>query len=67
MINISQLKVSQADFWQKLDDAMAWDSVSDDQIFNTVNDILKDVKKRGDAAIIEYTNKFDRMEVSDFP
>ena len=66
MINISQLKVSQADFWQKLDDAMAWDSVSDDQIFNTVNDILKDVKKRGDAAIIEYTNKFDRMEVSDF-
>lgn len=66
MINISQLKVSQADFWQQLDDAMAWDSVSDDQIFNTVNDILKDVKKRGDAAVIEYTNKFDRMEVSDF-
>lgn len=66
MIKISQLKASQSDFWQQLDQTLAWDSVSDDQVFNTVNDILKDVKKRGDAAIVEYTNKFDRMDVSDF-
>lgn len=66
MINISQLNAKQSDFWQQLDKTLAWDSVSDEQVFNTVNDILKDVKKRGDAAVVEYTNKFDRLDASDF-
>ena len=26
-----------------------------------MNNILKDVKARGDAAVIEYTNRFDRL------
>lgn len=66
MINITQLKAGQTDFWQQLDETLAWESVSDEQVFNTVNNILKDVKKRGDAAVIEYTNKFDRLETSEF-
>lgn len=66
MINITQLKADQANFWQQLDETLAWESVSDEQVFNTVNNILKDVKKRGDAAVMEYTNKFDRMETSEF-
>ena len=66
MINITRLKAGQADFWQQLDETLAWESVSDEQVFNTVNNILKDVKKRGDAAVIEYTNKFDRLDVSEF-
>jgi histidinol dehydrogenase len=37
--------------------------VSDDAVFNTVNGILKDVRSRGDAAVVEYTNRFDRMQV----
>lgn len=62
--NITRLNARQSDFWQQLDKTLAWESVSDDAVFNTVNDILKDVKKRGDAAVVEYTNKFDRMSVS---
>jgi histidinol dehydrogenase len=65
MIDISQLKSTQNDFWSQLDKTLAWDSVSDEAVFNTVNTILKDVKKRGDAAVIEYTNKFDRVNVAD--
>jgi len=65
MIEISQLNSKQNDFWQQLDKTLAWESVSDDAVFNTVNDILKDVKKRGDAAVIEYTNKFDRVSIND--
>ncbi len=64
-MNISQLNLVQSDFWAQLDQALAWESVSDEQVFNTVNGILKDVKKRGDTAVVEYTNKFDRMSVSD--
>jgi len=63
MINIAQLKTEQPDFWQQLDKTLAWESVSDEQVFNTVNDILKDVRKRGDAAVVEYTNTFDRMAI----
>lgn len=63
MINISQLNTKQDDFWQQLDKTLAWESVSDEQVFNTVNSILDDVKKRGDAAVVEYTNKFDRVSI----
>jgi histidinol dehydrogenase len=38
--------------------------VSDAQVQKTVSDIVFDIRTRGDAALIEYTNKFDRMNVS---
>ena len=65
MTDIKQLNTDDNDFWSRLDGLLAWESVSDDQVFNTVSGILKDVKKRGDAAVVEYTNKFDRLSVSD--
>ncbi len=64
-INITYLKIQQTDFWQQLDTVLAWESVSDEQVFNTVKSILNDVKKRGDKAVIEYTQKFDRMSVNE--
>jgi histidinol dehydrogenase len=64
MLNITELNASNNDFWSKLDAMLAWDSVSDDAVFNTVNGILKDVRKRGDDAVVEYTNRFDRMSVA---
>jgi len=64
-MNIQKLNTSDADFWSKLDGLLAWDSVSDQSVFDTVNGILADVKSRGDAAVVEYTNKFDAMDVAD--
>lgn len=63
MLNIKELNFSESDFWERMDTLLAWDSVSDDQVFNTVNGILADIKARGDTALIEYTNRFDRMSV----
>lgn len=63
MLNIRTLTTTDANFWSDLQDLLAWDSVSDDAVFNTVNGILKDVRKRGDEAVVEYTNRFDRMSV----
>ena len=63
-MNIKQLNTHDESFWTQLDGLLAWDSVSDEQVFSTVNDILKNVRQRGDAAVVEYTNKFDRMTVS---
>ncbi|MGB0847222.1 MAG: histidinol dehydrogenase, partial [Thiolinea sp.] len=38
--------------------------MSDDAVFGTVNGIINDIRKRGDQAVVEYTNRFDRMSVS---
>lgn len=65
-MKIEQLSTQDAKFWQRLDELLAWESVSDDAVFTTVNTILKDVRKRGNAAVLEYTNRFDRMQAKDF-
>ncbi|MFW6341709.1 MAG: histidinol dehydrogenase [Halothiobacillaceae bacterium] len=41
----------------------AWESVSDDRVFETVRKILADVRARGDEAVLEYTRRFDRLDV----
>jgi histidinol dehydrogenase len=58
-----ELDASTNDFWQQLDAVLAWDDSIDGGVSSTVSAILADVKKRGDAALIEYTNKFDRMNL----
>lgn len=57
---ITRLDASQGDFTQRLDQLLAWESVSDTRVAAVVDDILQQVKTRGDAAVLEYTNKFDR-------
>ncbi|WP_020558998.1 histidinol dehydrogenase [Thiofilum flexile] len=64
MTTVRELTSTSPSFWQDLQALLAWDSVSDDAVFNTVNGILKEVRTRGDAAVVEYTNRFDRMQVS---
>ena len=64
MLNITTLNYATADFYQQLDDVLAWDAGIDGDIAKIVADILADVKQRGNAAVIEYTNKFDRMSLS---
>ena len=64
MTDIRQLDAQQADFWSELDELLAWDSVSDDKVLNIVTEIIREVRKRGDAAVVEYTNRFDRLKAS---
>ncbi|WP_202427695.1 histidinol dehydrogenase [Duganella margarita] len=58
---ITKLDSSQADFKQRLDTLLAFEASTDDAIENAVSGILADVKQRGDAAVLEYTNRFDRI------
>lgn len=59
------LDSQQADFTQAMDDLLSWESVSDHQVQQTVLDILHHIKTRGDEAVIEYSNRFDHLQVSD--
>ena len=58
---ITKLDSSQADFKQRLDTLLAFEASTDDAIESAVGKILSDVKARGDAAVLEYTNRFDRL------
>ena len=64
MPEICQLKTSDENFWQQLDEVLAWEQGTDGGVFTVVNDILADVKKRGDVALLEYTQKFDRVDAT---
>jgi histidinol dehydrogenase len=60
---ITRLDANQNDFSARLDALLAWESVSDTRVAGVVDDILQQVKTRGDAAVMEYTNRFDRRTV----
>ncbi len=60
---IQKLNTTSADFDQQLKNLLAWNETDDLDIHKRVLDIIADVRKRGDAAVIEYTNRFDNREV----
>ncbi|WP_455204165.1 histidinol dehydrogenase [Kaarinaea lacus] len=62
-MNIKTLNTQDSQFWEQLEQLLAWDTVSDQQVNQTVVEILEAVRHRGDAALVEYTNRFDRMQV----
>lgn len=62
--DIIRLDSQQADFEQRLEQLLAWESVSDTGVNEIVNEIIGRVRSEGDQALIEYTNRFDRMQVS---
>ncbi len=64
MLKIARLSTADADFSKQLDELLAWESVSDDRVLATVNDILKRVRSEGDSALIELTAKLDQLNVS---
>lgn len=64
MINIRLLNSTEDNFWTQLDQVLAWEQGDDSEVFNTVKAILADVKKRGDAALLEYTVKYDQLDVN---
>lgn len=64
-MTIQRLNSSDSEFWPQLDALLAWESVSDDAVNNTVLEIIAAIRARGDAALVEYTNRFDRMSATD--
>ena len=62
MSEINLLSTANDDFWQRLDELLAWESVSDTAVNDTVNQIIRDIRSTGDAALVDFTNRFDRWQ-----
>ncbi|TPD51186.1 MAG: histidinol dehydrogenase [Thalassolituus maritimus] len=63
-IEIRRFRSDQSDFAAQMDELLAWEAVSDSGVQEAVTNIVNDVRSRGDEALIEYTNKFDRTSAS---
>ncbi|MES2317891.1 MAG: histidinol dehydrogenase [Pseudomonadota bacterium] len=60
-LQIRKLDSAQPDFTQRLDTLLAFEASTDEAIEHAVAAILQDVKERGDAAVLAYTIRFDRI------
>ena len=63
-LQITKLDASSADFNQQLQNLLAWDETDDLDIQQRVLAIIADVRKNGNKAVIDYTNRFDRRNIS---
>jgi histidinol dehydrogenase len=64
MIALKRLKSDAPDFAAQLAALLAFEGAQDPAVDATVQGVLDDVKKRGDAAVLEYTRRFDRFDAS---
>jgi len=63
-MNIKRLNTRDTGFDSELKALLAFETAQDDTIDQVVANILKDVKARGDAAVLEYTNRFDKTNAA---
>ena len=58
---VRQLNTANSDFIKEFEELVAVDASVDVDITRRAEAIVQDVRARGDEAVLEYTNRFDRM------
>ncbi|HEY7673677.1 MAG TPA: histidinol dehydrogenase [Burkholderiales bacterium] len=64
MIEIARLSTAQPDFDARLSALTAFDATFDEEVERSVAEICDAVRKRGDAAVLEYTQRFDQLDAA---
>ncbi|MFN7443764.1 MAG: histidinol dehydrogenase [Curvibacter sp.] len=59
-----RLSTTQADFEQRFKERLHWSGETDAAIERRVSEIIADVQQRGDAAVLEYTARFDGLQAA---
>ncbi len=59
MIGVNRLDTASDDFDAALDRLIHWDDPAMEEIERAVAGVLREVRERGDAAVVEYTARFD--------
>jgi len=64
MLDITRLSTTQPDFWDSLRKLLAWSEEHAQQLEQVVRDILTEVRRDGDAAVLRYTERFDHLKAA---
>ena len=59
---ITKLSSQQRDFNTQLSSLLSWESVSNKDVANTVEEIINTIRSKGDKALIDYSIKFDGVK-----
>jgi len=59
---ITKLSSQQKDFNMQLSSLLSWESVSNKDVVNTVEEIINTIRSKGDKALIDYSIKFDGVK-----
>ena len=59
---ITKLSSQQTDFNTQLSSLLSWESVSNQDVLNTVEEIINTIRSKGDKALIDYSIKFDGVK-----
>lgn len=62
-IKINQLNSADSNFEGRLHKLLQREMLVAEEVTSTVTDILQEVRNRGDAAVVEYTNHFEQLAV----
>ena len=63
-LTIRRLSTQSADFYAQLDALLAFDDSTDEAIERAVAEILANVRKTGDAAVLDCTRRFDQLDAA---
>ncbi len=64
MTLMQRLDSQSADFNATLERLLAWEGVSDVAVQATVNEVIARVRAEGDAAVVDFSNRFDRLQAA---
>ena len=59
---IRRLSTQQDNFNSELSELLAWESVSNKSVADTVDTIIQNIRQNSDQALVDYTNQFDQMK-----
>ncbi len=63
IVKVRRLDARDPEFLSTLDALLAFEHSADERIDQAVSEILRAVRTTGDAAVLEYTRRFDRLDV----
>ena len=64
MPDIARLSTREPDFARRLAALTAFDAAQDEAVDRAAAAIVADVRARGDAAVLEFTRRFDRVDAT---
>jgi len=63
MLELHRLTSADSDFWQQLETLTAWQTEANNLLEQVVRNIVQDVRRNGDKALLDYTRRFDNRSV----
>ena len=64
MATIKRLDTADPTFDAELARLLAWDDARSEDVQGVVRSVIREIRQRGDAALVEFTNRFDQRSVA---